>query len=117
MRAAAAGGSAMLSGIHLEQVAGAAGQAAYLGLLFAFAGLAFGFVAWRLLRSDDVDGWVAAAALALGVTGGYVLSCTVGLPGLPTERWSDLGDASTSLAVFVATVAGARHWSTGRAAR
>jgi hypothetical protein len=117
LRGIAAATSATLAGIHLERVAGGAGEAAYLGVLFFLAGSAFGWVAWRLLRSDDVDGWVAAAALAIGVTGGYFLSCTVGLPGLPTERWSELGDASTTLAVLVVAFAGARSWRISRVSR
>jgi hypothetical protein len=117
LRSIAAATTAILCGIHLERVAGGAAEAAYLGVLFFLAGIAFGYVAWRLLRSDDVDGWVAAAALALGVAGGYLLSCTVGLPGLPTERWSGLGDASTSLAIVVVAVAGARSWRISRVSR
>jgi hypothetical protein len=99
--------SATLAGIHVDRLVPVARQAAYLGVLFAAAAAAFGWVAVRLLRADDIDGWLAGAGLALGVATGYVLSCTVSLPGLSQEHWSALGDTSTGLAavLFVAAVA------------
>ena len=104
-RGLAAGASAALAGVHLDRVVVASRQASYLGVLFLGAGAGFAWVAWRLFRSDNVDTWLAGGALALGVVVGYVLSCTVGLPGLPIERWSELGDTSTSLAVLLVALA------------
>ena len=86
-------------------------EAAYLGVLFLLAGAGFGWVAWKLLRSDDLDSWLVAAALAMGVAAGYLLSCTVGLPGLPIEHWSELGDASTTIAAVVVALAAIRSLS------
>jgi len=74
-------------------------------VLFVGAGVAFAWVAWKVLRSDDVDHWLAGAALSLGVVAGYVLSCTVGLPGLSIEHWSKLGDISTALACALVALA------------
>lgn len=110
-RGLAAAASAALAGVHLDHAVAAMREATYLGVLFLGAAGGFGWVAWKLLHSDDLDSWLAAAALALGVVAGYVLSCTVGLPGLPTEQWSDLGDTSTALAVLVVALAGVRTWS------
>jgi hypothetical protein len=77
-------------------------------VLFAAAAASFGWVAVRLLRADDIDGWLAGAGLALGVATGYVLSCTVSLPGLSPEHWSALGDTSTGLAAVLLVAALAR---------
>jgi peptidoglycan/LPS O-acetylase OafA/YrhL len=106
-RAVGAAAAAVLAGIHLDRVGHAAREAGYLGVLFAVAAACFGWVAARLFSADDVDSWLAAAALALGVGAGYLLSCTVGLPGISPEQWSVLGDTSTAAAalLLVATVA------------
>jgi hypothetical protein len=110
LRGIAAAAAATLAGIHVGRLAYAAREAAYLGVLFGVAAASFGWVAGRLLRGDDIEGWVAGAGLALGVATGYVLSCTVGLPGLAPEQWSALGDTSTSLAgvLLVAAVVRSR---------
>ncbi len=110
-RGLAAFACAGLAGVHLERVVAAWREAAYLGVLFLLAGAGFGWVASKLLGSDDVDSWFVAAALAMGVAAGYLLSCTVGLPGLPIERWSELGDASTIVAVVVVLLAASRSLS------
>ena len=110
-RGLAAFACAGLAGVHLERVAVAWREAAYLGVLFLLAGAGFGWVAWKLLGSDDADSWLVAAALAIGVAAGYLLSCTVGLPGLPSERWSELGDVSTTVAVVVVVLAAVRSLS------
>ena len=110
-RALAAFACAGLAGVHLDRVDMAWREAAYLGVLFLLAGAGFGWVAWKLLRSDDLDSWLVAAALAMGVAAGYLLSCTVGLPGLTTEHWSELGDASTTIAVVVVALAAIRSLS------
>ena len=110
-RGAAAFACAGLAGVHLDRVVGAWREAAYLGVLFLLTGAAFGWVGWKLFQSDDLDSWLVAAALAMGVAAGYLLSCTVGLPGLPIERWSELGDASTTVAVVVVVLAAIRSLS------
>ena len=89
-RGLAAGAAAALAGVHFERVLVAWREAAYLGVLFLGAGAGFGWIAWRLLRSDSFDIWLAGGALALGVAVGYLLSCTIGLPGLPIFQESCL---------------------------
>jgi hypothetical protein len=105
-RAIGAAAAAALAGIHLDRLGNAASGAGYLGLLFAVAAAGFAWVAVRLLMADDIEAWLVGAALAVGVSLGYLLSCTVGLPGLTPQHWSALGDTSTSLAavLLVATV-------------
>lgn len=107
-RAMAAGTAALLAGIHLDRVGTAAREAAYLAVLFGVAAIGFGWVAAQLARGDDIDAWVVGAALAAGTTAGYLLSCTVGLPGLSPERWTVLGDSSTVLAAVLLITAVAR---------
>lgn len=109
LRGIGAAAATTLAGIHLDQLGHAAREAAYLGLLFGVAAAAFGCVSVQLLRADDIDGWVAAAALAVGATAGYLLSCTVGLPGLAPEHWSPLGDISTTLAAVLLAASVARR--------
>jgi hypothetical protein len=111
VRGLAAAASAGLAGVHLDRVVVASREATYLGVLFLVAGVGFGWVAWKLLRSDDLNNWLAGAALAFAVAAGYLLSCTIGLPGLPTEHWSQLGDTSTTLAVVVLALAAIRSRS------
>jgi hypothetical protein len=108
LRGIGAAAAALLAGIHLERLAPAAREAAYLGLLFGVAAVGFGWVALHLVRGDGIDGWLAGAALAVGSTAGYLLSCTVGLPGLSREHWSRLGDSSTTLAAVLLVAAAAR---------
>jgi hypothetical protein len=108
LRGIGAAAAATLAGIHVDRLVHAAREAAYLGVLFGVAAASFGWVAVRLLRGDDIEGWVAGAGLALGVATGYVLNCTVGLPGLSPEPWSALGDTSTSLAGVLLSAAVAR---------
>jgi hypothetical protein len=105
LRGVAAVAAATLAGIHLDRLGPAVREATYLGVLFGVAALCFGWVAVRLLRGDDPDGWVAGSALAVGVAAGYLLSCTVGLPGLSRQHWSALGDGSTTLATVLLVAA------------
>jgi peptidoglycan/LPS O-acetylase OafA/YrhL len=108
LRGIGAAAAATLAGIHVDRLMHAAREAAYLGVLFGVAAASFGWVAVQLLRGDDIEGWVAGVALALGVATGYVLSCTIGLPGLSPEPWSGLGNTSTSLAAVLLIAATAR---------
>lgn len=107
-QAIGAAAAAVLAGIHVARLARAAREAGYLGALFAVAAACFGWVAVRLFTTDDVDGWLAGASLAIGVGAGYVLSCTVGLPGISREHWNSLGDASTGVAAVLLLAAVAR---------
>jgi hypothetical protein len=108
LRGVGAATAVTLAGIHVDRLVHAAREAAYLGVLFGVAAASFGWVAVQLLRGDDIEGWVAGVGLALGVATGYILSCTIGLPGLSPERWSGLGDTSTSLAGVLLLAAVAR---------
>jgi hypothetical protein len=108
LRGLGASAAALLAGIHLDRLGHVAREATYLGLLFSVAAVGFGWVAAHLLRSDDIDGWLMGAALAVGATAGYLLSCTVGLPGLSREHWSVLGNTSTLLGAVLLAATGAR---------
>lgn len=106
-RVAGAAAAAALAAVHADRLLVAAREAVYLGVLFAVATGGFGWVALRVLRADDVEAWWIGALLAAGVAGGYVLSCTIGLPGLRPTSWSPLGVASSTVAVtFLVTALG-----------
>jgi hypothetical protein len=71
--------------IHLETARDAFGDATYKGLLFVANG-AGALVAALGVSRDRADwGWLLGALVAGGAVLGYVVSRTVGLPGLPAE--------------------------------
>ena len=71
--------------IHLGEAREAFGEATYKGLLFVANG-AFALVASvGVNRNQRTWGWSLGLLVASGSFIGYVLSRTVGLPGLPAE--------------------------------
>jgi hypothetical protein len=82
--------------IHLGTARDAFGEATYKGLLFVANGVGALAAAVGVYRDRDW-GWLLGALVAGGAFLGYVLSRTVGLPGLPAEpdAWLEpLGIAS-----------------------
>ena len=71
-------------GIHLFEARDAFGDAAYKGILFVANGLGAIVAAVGILR-DRSWGWWLGLAIAGGAMLAYILSRTVGLPGLPAE--------------------------------
>jgi uncharacterized membrane protein HdeD (DUF308 family) len=101
--------------IHLVTAQDSFGEATYKGVLFVANGV--GALVAAVGVSQDRDwGWLLGALVAGGAFAGYVLSRTVGLPGLPAEpdAWLEpLGVASLiAEAVFLVAFATTR----GRAA-
>lgn len=83
--------------VHLATARDAFGEATYKGLLFIANGLAALVAAVGVYRDRADWGWLLGALVAGGAVLGYVLSRTVGLPGLPAEpdAWLEpLGVAS-----------------------
>ena len=72
--------------IHLSMVPGEYDEAQYMGILFAINFLAAIIAAIGILRRE-VWGWVLGVVIAAGSLIGYVLSRTVGLPGMEIEAW------------------------------
>ena len=82
--------------IHLVTARDSFGEATYKGLLFVANGVGALVAAVGVYRDRDW-GWLLGALVAGGAFLGYVLSRTVGLPGLPAEpdAWFEpLGVAS-----------------------
>ena len=71
--------------IHLETARDAFGDTTYKGLLFVANGVGALVAAVGVYRDRADWGWLLGALVAGGAVLGYVLSRTVGLPGLPAE--------------------------------
>jgi hypothetical protein len=83
--------------IHLVTARDSFGEATYKGLLFVANGVGALVAAVGVYRDRSDWGWLLGALVAGGAFVGYVLSRTVGLPGLPAEpdAWLEpLGVAS-----------------------
>jgi hypothetical protein len=83
--------------LHLGTARDAFGEATYKGLLFVANGVGALVAALGVYRDRPTWGWLLGALVAGGAFVGYVLSRTVGLPGLPAEpdAWLEpLGVAS-----------------------
>jgi hypothetical protein len=83
--------------IHLGTARESFGEATYKGLLFVANGIGAFVAAFGVYRDRADWGWLLGALVAGGAFLGYVLSRTVGLPGLPAEpdAWLEpLGIAS-----------------------
>ena len=72
--------------IHLSMVPGEYEEAKYMGILFAINFLAAIIAAIGILR-QEVWGWALGVLIAAGSLIGYILSRTVGLPGMEIEAW------------------------------
>src|SRR5215213_7629246 len=77
---------AALGLIHLLEAPEELKEATYLGLLF-LANFGGAVVAAIGLYRNDRWAWLLGVMLAGGSFVGYVVSCTVGLPGLEVEEW------------------------------
>lgn len=101
--------------IHLATARDSFGEATYKGLLFVANGVGALVAAVGVYRDRADWGWLLGALVAGGAFLGYVLSRTVGLPGLPAEpdAWFEpLGVASlVAEAVFLVVFAVTRRQS------
>jgi peptidoglycan/LPS O-acetylase OafA/YrhL len=71
--------------IHLIEARDAFGDATYKGILFVAQGLGALVAGVGIYRAERVWGWSLGLLAAGGALIGYVLSRTVGLPGLAPE--------------------------------
>src|SRR5829696_5452541 len=74
--------------IHLIEASEELEEASYLGPLFLANIGGAGAAAIGIVRNHRW-GWGLGALVAGGTFAGYVISCTIGLPGLPIEDWLD----------------------------
>jgi len=73
--------------IHLAQASAEMAETRYLGLMFIANGIAAVVVAAGIYRGAALWGWGLGALIAAGAFVGYVISRTVGLPGMEVEQW------------------------------
>jgi hypothetical protein len=73
--------------IHFIDAPGSFGDATYKGVLFLANGIAALVAAWGISRGERSWGWGLGLLVAGGALVGYVISRTVGLPGLAPDIW------------------------------
>ena len=73
--------------IHFIDAPGSFGDATYKGLLFLANGIAAIVAAFGIHRGERGWGWGLGALVAGGALVSYVISRTVGLPGLAPDIW------------------------------
>ena len=73
--------------IHFIDAPGSFGDATYKGLLFVANGIAAIIAAVGIYRGERLWGWGLGLLVAGGALIGYVISRTVGLPGLAPDVW------------------------------
>jgi hypothetical protein len=93
--------------IHLMTARDAFGDATYKGVLFVANGVGALVAAVGVYHDRDDWGWLLGALVAGGAFLGYVLSRTVGLPGLPAEpdAWLEPLGVASLLAELVFLIA------------
>ena len=73
--------------IHFIDAPSSFGDATYKGLLFLANGIAAIVAAFGIYRGERSWGWGLGVLVAGGALVGYVVSRTVGLPGLAPDIW------------------------------
>jgi hypothetical protein len=73
--------------IHFIDAPGSFGDATYKGLLFVANGIAAVVAAVGIYRGERIWGWGLGLLVAGGALVAYVISRTVGLPGLAPDVW------------------------------
>jgi len=73
--------------IHLLDAPDSFEEMFYKGALFALSGGAAVFAAIGIYRGSRGWGWNLGAMVAGGAFVGYILSRTIGLPGIPPDEW------------------------------
>ena len=89
--------------IHFLDAPSSFGDAAYKGLIFVANGIAAIVAAFGIYR-ERRWGWGLGVLVAGGALVGYVISRTIGLPGLAPEIWLSSPLAVLSLAVEAAFI-------------
>lgn len=98
-----------IAAIHLVLVPHELEEKLYVGVLFIIGGLALCLSAVGLaISTTRKPAWALGGLISVGMFLGFVLSRTVGLPGLLEGEWPPVGILSLVLeAVFVALAIGA----------
>ena len=97
--------------LHLYRAPQEFVEAQYLGILFVINFLGAIYAALKIF-SNELWGWIIGLVVVLGSAAGYILSRTVGLPGMEIEPWLDpIG--LTALAVegfFIIALISSKPW-------
>ena len=102
---------AVIGVIHLILMRGEYEEAHYMGMLFAANFVGAIIAAVGIYRGSNW-GWILGFLVAAGSLAGYILSRTVGLPGMEIEEWLDpYGVVSLVLeAVFIVLIVQRAPW-------
>jgi hypothetical protein len=73
--------------IHFIDAPGSFGDATYKGVLFLANGIAALVAAYGIYRNERIWGWWLGLLVAGGALVSYVISRTIGLPGLEPDVW------------------------------
>ena len=73
--------------IHFIDAPGSFGDATYKGVLFVANGIAAIVAAVGIYRGERLLGWGLGLLVAAGALVGYVISRTLGLPGIAPDVW------------------------------
>jgi hypothetical protein len=97
--------------IHFIDAPGSFGDATYKGVLFLANGIAAVVAAFGIYRGERTWGWGLGVLVAGGALVAYVVSRTMGLPGLVPDIWLEpLGILSLMVeAAFIVLFAQARR--------
>jgi uncharacterized membrane protein HdeD (DUF308 family) len=97
--------------VHLYMAPQEYGEVAYMGILFGINFVAAIIAAVGIYRQSSW-GWLLGVGIAIGSLIGYVLSRTVGLPGMEIEAWlTPTGVLSLAVEViFMAMVFVKKPW-------
>ena len=102
---------AIIGLVHLYMAPQEYGEVPYMGILFGINFIAAIIAAVGIYRHENW-GWLLGVGIALGSLVGYVLSRTVGLPGMEIEEWlQPVGVLSLAVeVVFVLLVVAKKPW-------
>ena len=75
--------------IHFIDAPSSFGDATYKGLLFIANGVAACVAAWGIYRNSRTWGWTLGLLVAAGAFIMYIISRTVGLPGIDVDTWAE----------------------------
>jgi hypothetical protein len=97
--------------IHFLDAPSSFGDATYKGLLFLANGIAAIVAAFGIYRGERIWGWGLGVLVAGGALVSYVISRTLGLPGLAPDIWLEpLGILSLMVeAAFIVLFAQSRR--------
>ncbi len=76
----------VIGGIHLSLAPQEYGEAPYMGILFGINCIAAIIAAMGIYR-QATWGWLLGVGTVVGSLIGYILSRTIGLPGMEIEEW------------------------------